>query len=531
MTRTWRRRLCCISAIVLLCSCMSATAEDLGLDSRLTSWLAPEGTLQFAVGAQLDSWLPFSEERIAMINALLARTTFEVELNQEHENARTSLRLSVADEPLFSLTEWQQAGSFRLETSLLPAQILQSAASSPIALLGGTEDEGEPAFDMLTAISEAEGQYRALIDACEPYAEKKRANYKIKNIGTSTWSQIARLTTEQSEEMLPLLRGVLQSGMDSAYREELSEVHFGRGFIVGLYKQSEEGKDLALYMKGDLKYPDGSIHKLSYQWAFLNDGTERKDSYRYELSGGKPSSSRMADGLMTQKTFSDNISISGTAETTRKANKITTSDLVKMELSGEQRDGLRTLTGSFSTQTKITDGNATVTTVTTLTPKLEVNIFGDSQLVGSVGIERQNNKTVPFACTLTFADNGQSASALNPISMYAVKEDSASSMPAQSSLSYSMEEDESSPAVDIGYLVGGAPIGLKNFPAAAPETVISMDGLSASALDSLLLQLSQNLAGRLLIAYMKLPEEETLLLRDGMTADDYAAFSALLSGL
>ena len=53
-------------------------------------------------------------------------------------------------------------------------------------------------FDALLAIQEVEGCYKTLTDAILPYAEQKKANYKIKDIATSRWSRIARLTTERA---------------------------------------------------------------------------------------------------------------------------------------------------------------------------------------------------------------------------------------------------------------------------------------------------------------------------------------------
>ena len=45
----------------------------------------------------------------------------------------------------------------------------------------GTEN-GEAEFDALLAIQEVEGCYQTLTDAILPYAEQKKANYKIKDI-------------------------------------------------------------------------------------------------------------------------------------------------------------------------------------------------------------------------------------------------------------------------------------------------------------------------------------------------------------
>lgn len=605
-----------------------------GLDTILTEWVREPGMVRFSASMRLDALLPFTKERVDMMNALLQHASLQAALEQDGSGSLTSIQLSVQDSPLFSLAERQQGSAYTLETSLLPQRALHATGASPISQLGGMEAEGgaasganetemgekteeggaapEAPFDMLMAIQEAEGSYKALIAACEPYAEKKKANYKIKSIGTSKWSEIARLTPEQSDEMLPQLRAVLGAGMDSAHRAELEGIRFGKGFIVGLYKESEAGKDMAVYIKGDILYPDGSTAKLSYQWAFVNNGLDRKDDYKYELvRATKPSTSRIIGGYITQKNMSDTLSVKGSYDAAIKEGKVTTTDTFTVDLAGKESGGARTLEGNCALQTKVTEDGKSNTTATSLAPALLLTTgpSGDVWLSGKATIEHKQNKTVLSGMTVTFAkDVPATIASLGQSSLYSVSEEpsvtlsggdtfgtdvssgvvpdadatggtgsagGASStdapatgiiittgedaLPPSSGMDANGEPPADGGAKSIGhtgnttdngtgsvssvdgsqpaagdaadYLVGRAPIGLKAYTTPSQIQDISLDTITPSAYEALMGELSQNLAGRLLTAFASLPQEDTALLRDGMSEEDYAAFEALLSGL
>ncbi len=513
-----------------------ASAELSGVDAALQPWLSQEDALRFSMTLQPDVLLPFEKEALASMRKLLSHTSFQAALEQDETGGMTSLSLLVDDQTLMSLTEREQEGVFALETSLLRNRVLESSAASPIALLGRGEEEtpGQPSFDMLTAFSETDASYKALVDACEPFAEKKRANYRIKDIGVSKWSQIARLSTEQSDAMLPLLRAVLKAGMDETHRQEMDGVRFGKGFIVGLYKESETGRDLALYMKGDLLYPDETTRKLAYQWAFVNNGTDRKDSYKYEIvKSGKPASSRVISALVSQKVLSDQLLLKGSGEAVFKGDGTSLEVTQRLNLTGKTQDGDRTLTGTLTEQTRTGLAEDAVTEILTLTPDLRIHPQdSDAILRGTVTVEQKKGKTVQSALTLTFADELPSDfSAGADGGMYAVaeaveEEAVAEAPPPDSSLT--QNEDLSPEADGSGdYLVKGAPQGLKTYVVPAQLTKVSLDGISPERLADLTGEMAQNLASQLLKAYAKLPEEDAAFLRDGLTDEDAARFLSL----
>lgn len=530
---------------LLVCLCllwgMGGALAASGLDASLSRWLSPgEGALRFSGVLELGALLPFTEDQLPMFNALLKHASFQASLEEDGDGSLTSLQLLCGDTELFTLAERQQGDAYSLETNLLPGRTLTSRGGSPMALLQGAQEEAS--FDFLGAITQAQARYKALIDACEPFAEKKRANYKIKDIGTSKWSQIARLTTEQSDGMLPLLRAMLQSGMDEAYRRELEGVRFGKGFIVALYKAGENDRDLAVYMKGDLLYPDGSVHKLTYQWAFLNQGTERKDTYKYDaVKSGTPAARRTVAAKATQKLFSTEISLAGSSETTVKQGKDTAAQLFKFNLSGKEGEAGRSLDGSWSWEDRQTQGGNTLTVLHSYAPKLLMTPQGEGSLLsGTVQVEQKQGKTLTSSLTLTlggelpqaFADLAQDSG------LYAVQEPASDSTPLPaSSMDLNTDQDpalqgeKAAAATPDPHLVGAPPIGLNAYPVPAQSTQLSLDSLSGEGLEALLAELSQNLAGRLLKAFAGLPAEDTALLTDGLTPEDAAAFLGLIAGL
>lgn len=527
-----------------------AKADFAGLDTVLSPWFLQAGTLRFSAAMELKTYLPFPKERLDMMNALLQHLSFQAALEQSDGDFLTTFALSCDGESLFSLKEQETDGAFALETSLLPHRVLTSASLSPIAMLSGqrTPLEPEPSFDALSAISEAQSSYQDLINACAPYAQSKKANYRIKDIGTAKWSQIARLSTEESDAMLPLLRTVLGSGMDEAHRAELDQVRFGPNFIVALYKLGEKDKDIAVYMKGDLLYPDKSTRKLAYQWAFVDKGTERKDSYQYEFSkSGKLALSRVASSFLTQKRLSDQLSLKGSWDLTLKGAGITTVESTRVDLSGNAKGSSRTLKGALSQQRKETQGEKTAATLTTYTPDLTLTVSGpDGLLSGSIQTESKKDKAVTTAMTFSLASEVPSdfLSATEEAGLYAVREEPtpapSAALPA-SSIVQNEESDpvpqasfawqEASPPQDAAFLVGQAPIGMQSYAAPQEKASLVLDALSATAYSDLLEELSQNLAAKLLLALTKLPSEDLALLKDGMTDSDYDRFLSFLGSL
>lgn len=532
----------CLVASLLLGSTV-AFGQTAGLDTICTEWIMTGGTVHLSATMEIQRLLPFTDVQLPMFNDLLKHTVFHASLQQEGEDTLMSMQVAVGDQQIATLVERQEAGNHQLETTLLPKRVLQSTQTLPTELLFGMADTKKEvqSFDFLRSVSEVEGSYQALIDACAPYAEKKRANYKIKNIGTSKWSQIARLTVEQSDSMLPLLRTVLGSGMDEAYRRELEEVRFGKGFIVGLYKESETGRDMALYMKGNLLYPDGSICRLSYQWAFVNNGTERKDAYKYEtVKDKKPADNRTIAALVTQKLFSDLLVIRGTSQFGYKGDGVNTEDLLRIELEGKAEDTQRTLVGSVSLQRKDKQGEETTTTLFTLSPNLTLSLLeeGEHLLSGSVMVEDKHDKIIRNALTFTLATEKPPQGAIED-GLYTVQEDAffddssateggTEKLPA-SSLSQNIEADPTYVRENDmqDFLVGKAPIGLSWYTVPKQDEVCTLTDFEDSVLPALQQEAVQNLAAQLLRAYSQLPPEDTTLLRDGMTDEDYEAFLSL----
>ena len=81
------------------------------------------------------------------------------------------------------------------------------------------------------------------------------------------------------------------------------------------------------------------------------------------------------------------------------------------------------------------------------------------------------------------------------------------------------------------YLVGAPPIGLVGYTAPDSMQTVDLDTADAETLDALMGEITQNLAGRLLIALTKIPEEDAALIRDNLSESDYAAFLEMVDAL
>lgn len=507
-----------LGALMLALCLLFSTASASGLDEALGGYVDLNHDVRYAMSAQLETLTPYAEGTIDMLNGVLRHMSISAELTDDE----TIVDFCVSGDPVMTLTETRTETGSELTTPLLPNRTLTSAGSV-IGRLGGTAEKQEK-FDLLNAISELEGCYRDLTDAILPYAEEKKANYKITDIATSKWSRIARLTVEQGAEIAPLIEKVLGCGMDEAFRETLRGLKTHKGFIVGLYQSEQNGRDLALYMKGYITFADGKARNLAYQWAFNTKDGVRTDTLKYELVKSKHAVDTREIHAKLKRRADDQLLFKGNCEAAIKDADGNITTVHTYDLSGQDKSGVRPVTGSVTIAVKTREGETTTTDTTTITPDLRLTSSeGSGVLSGTVSLEQKTGKVVHTALKLVFDEEPArllSQAAQSGV-LFAVSDPE---MP-QSSLSQNIEM----PDKPEDYLVGAPPIGLTAYN--APETMQVVDVDAEGQLDALMGEWTQNLAGKLLIALARIPEEDMALIRDNMSEEDFAAFLAMVDDL
>ena len=196
---------------LILCLCLTAgaapaKADALDMVNLLSPWIEGDEA-QLSVSYEIKNLLPYNDSTLTLLNNVLKHITVEGRVSGND----TSMGISVDGDSLFTLEETQENGRSVLRTELLPNRELTSAQNALDALF--PEDEtAEPAeegtdalpggsFDLNAALTEAEACYRQLTDAIQPYAEEKKANYTIKNVGKGKWVRLAKLTVQSSLEL------------------------------------------------------------------------------------------------------------------------------------------------------------------------------------------------------------------------------------------------------------------------------------------------------------------------------------------
>lgn len=523
----------CIAAVVLAACLLtgSACAAGFGLDEALDGYLDENSDVRYGFSISLGTLLPYGDGPVELINGVLKHINVAVHMTEEGE----TVALCVDNASVAELVQRDTAAGTELTSTLLPNRTLTSAASA-MEILSGAAEEEAPAFDALRAIGEAEACYTALTDAIAPYAEEKKANYKIKEIGHSKWSRIARLTTEQSAELAPLIAQVLGCGMDQAFREQLNAMTYAKGFIVGLYQEAQNGADMAVYLKGNVIFPDGSTRALSYQWAFAR-GEQRKDTYKFELTKSKsPAESRIISASYTRGDQESDFQLKGSSSTAVKAAGTTRTTVVKHDLTGEGEQDARTLKGSVEITAKTTGSEAAPSESTVIRPDVRLTSSeGSGVLSGTVEMERLTDKDVTLALTLAFDESIAQAlaDAADSGALFAVTDGGQAEYAPMPESSLTQNEK---PSGDTGngandYLVGQPPIGYAAYTAPASMQVVDLDAASGEQLEKLTDEMAQNLAAKLLTALAKLPEEDMGLLSDNMSQEDYNTFLKLVEGL
>ena len=522
-------RILAAALLALLMPLQAASASIAGLDGALADYLDINSDVRYSFSIQAQQLVPYGEETVTMMNGLLGHIRVAASHTGGDEAGESALSLSVDGESLMDMTQRHADGRTVLTTSLLPNRTLVSADSAMDAFSGAASGEEAP-FDALLAIKEAEGCYTALTDAIIPYAEEKKANYKIKNIAASRWSRIARLTPEQSAELAPLIANLLGCGMDAAFRAELAQMTYSKGFIVGLYQAEQGGEDLAVYIKGGVTMGDGTTRQLSYQWAFTGGPEDRKDTYKFELTKGKgDAENRTISASYRRKEAEGAFSLKGEWSATVKRGASSVTAKAEHDLSGVEQAGVRTLEGTVVTSEKTSADGDSETITTTLTPAIKLTSSeGSGVISGTVALEEKLDKSVQKAWTLTFDEEPAQAFAQAAQSgeLYAVAPDAEYDPMPQSSLN--QNEDRGGAG---SYLVGQPPIGYQVYAIPGEMQTFDLDAAGEEQLDALMAEAAQNLAGRLLTALAKLPAEDAALLADNMSEEDYAAFLTLIEGL
>jgi len=524
----WRRALALAAALCLLCT--GALAELGWVDDQLSGFLDINSDTTFSLGIQLNTLQPFGEEITSMLNETLEHIRVETRILDDG----TQMSFTAGGESVFTVEEALRDNRMAMVTSLLPNRVLV-ANGSPMDLISGNEMAAEPAFDLHTAIIDAENCYEALTEAITPYAEEKAANYKISGIGYARWVRLARLSKQDSEKLLPQIIRVLGCGMEQSFREKLQTLTCADQFTVALYFDEENGTPLALYMKGSVYLTPEDKWTLAYQWAFTREAEQSKDTYRYELVEVKsPKHKRVIEAQRTNTTGEDGkLQLSRECELTIKDDSRNGTIINKDQLTLVRDGSQQTLTGSVVTTEKDLSGGDTVTTVTTITPELTLtSAQGSGVLSGQVNLEEHQGKTVYR--DLTFLLDEEPAQALDEAaasgSLFAVDVNPRDPSVAGSSLAQNVDVVWSDDSLQ-GFLVGNPPIGMVSYP--VPETMqtVDLDLVGQEQRDMLLEEMAQRGAGVLLIALGKLPGEPLRLLIDNMTDVDYAAFLSLLGDL
>lgn len=511
-------------ALVLCALMLFGSAQAALIDPASDAWLSGNDEVRFALSGQIKTLTPYGQEAIDAFNAALQHISVNVELVWDD----IAVDFCVAGDAVVGLKQATAQTGTVLTTSLLPNRELRSNGSAMNALSGSAESEA--AFDLFAALEEVRNCYQALTDAIVPFAEEKKANYSIKNVGTSKWSRVARLTPEQSAQIAPLIADVLGCGMDDAYRGELSQATYQKGFVVALYQTAKGGDDLAVYIKGNMEFADGVRRSVSYQWAFgkAKDGS-LIDTYKCVINRAKAPKDDREINASYKRTQSDSkLSVKG--ECTARIltpDAPTVSTTTTHDLKGTQKGDGRTLTGSVKTVTKTTEGDKTETLTTTVEPNLTLTASeGSGVLSGTTEITRKKGKDTHLSVALTFDKEPAEVftEAVRMGTLYVVTDDRGA---PQSSLA--QNRDEVTKPDD--FLVGKPPIGYQSHTAPDVYTSIDLDTLSEDVFESLMDEMTQNLAGKLLVAMAKLPPDALALLADNLSDADFAAFLSLAEGL
>lgn len=531
----------------LLCMTTGASATLASLDEALAPLLGGRGAVELSVTMNVKALMPFDETRLDLINRVLQHAALNARVDLGADVDNTAFQLTLGDQTLLEMNEQNRDGAYLLQSSLLENRMLFSTQASPMdTLLASSEEEiAEPeedtglntsdveeAFDMPAAVAELETCYRALIDKTVPLTEKNTPNYSIENIGRGRISYVARLTTEQSGELLDEIRAVLSCGMDAEYRGEIAEMTFAKGFVVALY-QNADAEDICVYIKGTVLYPDGDKRTLKWQWAFTPDRETQTFTFEAARESGTRDS-RVIDAILERKEDETSFSLEGKTTVNLRRSSVNETSTLTIDLRGGAGDSLTCKGGVTRVTKKAVGGESTGETETGVTVDLALTqTDGVSELTGTAAYQSVKDDTVITKLELSFLpaaaapaeETSEPADSAPAVVISIIPADPTLAQQAAQAPMTTAEENQAEPPE---FLVGTPPLGLYDYEIPDEIVTINMDDTERKVHQSLMNEAAQRLAGNLLLAVLNLPEEDRQLLSDGMTEEDYAIFLAML---
>lgn len=501
-----------LAAVLALCLPLSASADVGGLSQVLSRYFDTDENVLMSVGFELEQLNPYGQETVDMMNGILRHTTLDAVV----DGTDMLISVCVDGQPQFSMQETLDDSGWKLTTDLLPNRILTSA-ESPLGVLFPEESSQPFHFDMQRSVEAAEAGYQQLGEAIVPFAEEKEANYKISYVGRANWVRLAKLDAETTVQLMPLILPLLTSGMDEAIVSDLQAANFKNGLTVALYFTEEGGQPIALYMKGTANVAENDNRTLTYLWAFTREENgSRKDSFKLELLKGKGTANKYLAEYLQQATLEgDKLTYSGKLDMERKVPGVNYTLQQKEELTATLGDQ-PTLSGTITTTDRTDNGETTLTFVTEYTPDLTL-VPGEngSVLTGSIGCTVTRSKKPQTVFTVTLGEN--------PIAQEIVREDEPAGendviLTIQGG---SLSQNQGNVSE---FLVGSPPLGVTMYTPPADPVLVNLDSQTPEERAALEDEMFQYAAGYLLKVLPFIQEEDTGLLQDNLSEEDYAVY-------
>ena len=95
-----------LSLVLLAGACVPARAAG-GvdtLDEALKRWLDPQTSLRLSATLQLDTLMPFGEDALNMLNAVLKHVTVNAAIDRDGDNSETTLQIALDATALMEMT-------------------------------------------------------------------------------------------------------------------------------------------------------------------------------------------------------------------------------------------------------------------------------------------------------------------------------------------------------------------------------------------------------------------------------------------
>lgn len=381
MMRSFKRLTALVLTVLMLLSAAMAEAPFL---QHADGWTLEHTPLEVRLSASVTAHMPFDDDRLAMLTAVLENLSLRVTTGQDEG----SVSIFVGSTEALRMAYLDDAA----QLSCIPAYAFRADEDPMGLLLGGSTAVTMPyglRGDAETLLDDGWTMMNALLPEIENYGKRKSVKTNITDMGLA--HSCTDYTIPKGDEDL-LRETLLRLCPDGWLKEIITSLTFSGKQTLRVYR-TEDGVPLRMEWNGTAG-PEGNLRTVKLVWRTRRDDVAHRD----EITLTSPAKTGTNKNSLTfERIISTNqqgaVELEGSFTYTVTADKQTTTRKGEFELTNAFTDEADVLSGSVTLQQKLPGEDAFAGL--TFTPELTIaGTQEEPQITGTLGVSGLMGKNV-----------------------------------------------------------------------------------------------------------------------------------------